>query len=75
MLLRDFGYYDGICHGSYGDTDKACGAADYIGVLLGKLDWCWGREGEPYAAFKWHRCEITSFRFSPALEGQPGYGS
>ena len=75
MLLNDFFFYDGICKGGFGETNKACGASDYAGFLLGRLNWCWGREGEAYVEHTWHQCEFTSMSFSRPQEGWPGYGS
>ena len=62
-LLQDYGVYNEQCRGGPGNdanTWKACGARDYIGYLLGRLGWCFGKQGQPDHMRSWFFCEDGS---------------
>lgn len=53
------------CRGGSGDdpsTDISCKKRDDLTQKLNKIGWCFGRENEAGAQYKWHACEAGSIR-------------
>jgi hypothetical protein len=64
-LLSQWHDENGECRGGSGDkpeTLEACDRREELSVKIGRLNWCYGREGEYGYQNEWHQCGPTSLR-------------
>ena len=65
-LLAIEGDLNGMCRGWPGvdpHTEDVCAVRDKVDKLLGKIGYCFGKEGQIEADKRWHKCTKGSIRF------------
>jgi hypothetical protein len=66
-LVKDWNEANVACRGGSGDdpeTFKACDRRADLARRLEKSRWCYDKEGQAHASYRWHKCTKRSIHYS-----------